>query len=206
MKKGAPTRAELLRNRRLLSRVDHGVELLRRKREALVRELVPLARPAAEARRAIAEAADAAYRAQLEAVAVNGEQSMIAAGWPPRELQVDLDPHRVWGMMVPRLAALPRWHRGLAARGTEPATTGPALFEAANRFEVLADRLLAAAALDLHLRALAEALEKTSRQLHTLEQRVAPQLRTRITEVARALDEREREEHVRLLHLGRHRG
>ncbi|HTM19045.1 MAG TPA: V-type ATP synthase subunit D [Kofleriaceae bacterium] len=198
---GAPTRAQLLRDRRLLARVDHGIDLLRRKREALVRELVPLARPAAEARRAIADAAEVAYRAQLEAMAIHGAGEVTAAGWPPRDLAVELEPHRVWGMVVPRLANLPTWRRGLAARATEPATTGPALFQAANDFEVLADRLLAAAALDLHLRALADALERTSRQLHTLEQRVAPELRARITRVARTLDEREREEQLRLRRL-----
>jgi V/A-type H+-transporting ATPase subunit D len=201
VKAGAPTRAELLASRRLLARVDRGIDLLRRKREALVRELVPLARPAAEARRGIAAAADEAYRAELEALAVHGAGAVTAAGWPPRDLGVELDAHRVWGMTVPHLADLPRWQRGLAARAAEPATTGPAVTTAADRFELLAERLLSAAALDLRLRALARALERTSRQLHTLEQRVAPELRARITTVARALDEREREEHTRLRRL-----
>jgi acetyl-CoA carboxylase carboxyltransferase component len=62
-----PTRAALLQARRLSDRVERGAALLRRKREALVRALMPLARPAAEARRAIAEIAAAAYRAELDA-------------------------------------------------------------------------------------------------------------------------------------------
>lgn len=199
-----PTRAELLRSRRLLARVDKGAALLGRKREALVRELFPLARPAAEARRVIADAATAAYRAELEALAQHGEGMVAATGWPPRELAVDVTVQRVWGLAVPHLGEPPAWDRDLAARATAPGPTGPALFETANRFERLAAELLDAASRELHVRALSQALARTSRQLHTLEQRVAPELRERIAAIGRALDEREREEHTRLRQL-RHR-
>ncbi len=204
--RAAPTRAELLRSRRLLARVEKGAALLARKREALVRELFPLARPAAEARRAIGLAATAAYRAELAALAAHGEAGVAATAWPARELAVEVSVQRVWGLAVPRLGALPTWDRDLAARGTAPGPTGPALFEAANRFERLAAELLDAAARELHVRALGQALARTTRQLHTLEQRVAPELRARIAAIARALDEREREEHTRLRQLRHHRG
>lgn len=200
-----PTRAELLRSRRLLARVNSGASLLRRKREALVRELVPLAMPAVRARRAIAEAADAAYRAELEALAIHEAAGLRATGWPPRELSVDIDVSRVWGVAVPHLGPLPSMERGLGARATDPGTTGPALFETANRFEALTARLLDAASREVHLRALGDALARTSRQLHTLEHRVAPRLHERIDNVSRALDEREREEHTRLRQLLRRR-
>lgn len=197
----APIRAELLRSRRLLARVERGASLLRRKREALVRELFPLAQPAAEARRAIADAATAAYRAELEALVIHGDGAVAATGWPPRELAAEVTVQRVWGVAAPRLDALPVWERDLAARATAPGPTGPALFEAANRFEHLAAVLVDAAARELHVRSLGEALARTSRQLQTLEQRVAPSLRERIAAIAGALDEREREEHARLRRL-----
>lgn len=199
--RAAPTRAELLRARRLLARVERGVALLTRKREALVRELFPLARPAAEARREIADAATAAYQGELAALALHGDGAVAATGWPPRELAVDVDVQRVWGLAVPRLGALPAWERDLAARHTAPSATPPILVDAAGRFERLAASLLDAAARELHVRALGQALGRTSRQLHTLEQRVAPDLRARIAAVTRALDEREREEHTRLRQL-----
>jgi H(+)-transporting ATP synthase subunit D len=196
--RAATTRAELLRGRRLLARVEKGAALLRRKREALVRELFPLARPAVDARRAIAATADAAYRAELEALAIHGEATVAATGAPPRELALDVSVRRAWGVAVPRLADLPVWDRDLAARGTAPGPTGVALFEAANRFERLGAELLDAAARELHVRAIGQALGRTSRQLHTLEQRVAPSLRARIDAIDRALGEREREEQTRL--------
>ncbi|HTJ47267.1 MAG TPA: V-type ATP synthase subunit D [Kofleriaceae bacterium] len=201
--RAAPTRAELLRARRLLDRATQGAALLRRKREALVRALVPLARPAAEARRAIADTAAAAYRAELDALALHGAGGVAATGWPARSIEVELETARVWGVIVPELGEAPRFARGLAARGTAPGPTGTALFEAANRFEALAEQLIDSVAREAHVRALGAALARTSRQLHTLEQRVAPELAARAASIARALDERDREDHTRLRRLRR---
>lgn len=202
--RGAPTRAELLRTRRLLERVEQGASLLRRKREALVRALVPLARPVAEKRQAIADAAAAAYDAELEALAVHGAADVTATGWPARSLDVELEVERVWGISVPTLRDLPVLERDLAMRGTAPGTTSPALFETANRFEALTAQLLEAIAREAHVRALGAALTRASRQLHTLEQRVAPALIARMATVSRALAERDREDYGRLRNL-RHR-
>lgn len=199
--RAAPTRAELLRARRLLDRVHQGAALLRRKREALVRTLVPLARPVAEERRAIADLAASAYAAELDALALHGAAGVEATGWPARVVEVELDVERVWGVVVPTVRDVPVLDRDLAARATAPALVGPAVFEAANRFEALATRLLAAAAREVHVRALGAALARTSRQLHTLEQRVAPELAARVAEVGRALAERDREDQTRLRKL-----
>lgn len=196
--RAAPTRAELLRARRLLERVVRGAELLRKKREALVRSLVPLARPAAEARRAIADTAAAAYRAELEALAIHGAGVVEATGAPPRSIEIDLEIQRMWGVAVPVVSDLPVWERGLPARATAPGATGPALVEAANRFETLMGQLMEAVAREARVRAVGAALARASRQLHTLEQRVAPELAAQITSTTRALDERDREDQTRL--------
>jgi V/A-type H+-transporting ATPase subunit D len=203
--RASPTRSALLRTQRLRDRVDRGASLLRRKREALVRALFPLARPAVEARREIEELADGAYRAQLEAMATEGADAVTATAWPPRELSAELDVAPVWGVPVPHLSALPSFERGLAARATAPGIGGPALFEASNRFETLADKVLVAASRELHLRALGAALSRTSRQVHALEYRVAPRLRDEIAQIRAALDEREREEQTRLRQLRKKR-
>lgn len=199
--RAAKTRAELLRARRLLDRVGRGAELLRRKREALVRALVPLARPAAEARRAVAETAQAAYRAELDAVAVHGPGGVAAIAAPARTVEVELEVQRMWGIAVPVLSALPNWQRGLAARATAPGPTGPSAFEAANRFEALLAQLVDAVAREARVRAVGAALARASRQLHTLEQRIAPELAARIAATTHALDERDREDQTRLRHL-----
>jgi V/A-type H+-transporting ATPase subunit D len=76
----------------------------------------------------------------------------------------------------------------------------------AERFEELMELVLEAAAREVLIRRLGEALAKTSRQVNMLEQRIGPGLNSQITSVQRVLDEREREEHGRLRRLVKSRG
>lgn len=198
-----PTRAELLRAKKLLARVEQGAQLLRRKREALVRAVIPLARPAADARRQIGETAKAAYRAERDALAIHGEAAVAATAWPARTLDLDVEVVRMWGVTVPLLSQVPGFERDLAARATAPSSVGTALFEATNHFELLAAQLLQSLARESQVRALGTALSRTARQLHTLEHRVAPELAESAATIAAALDERDREDQLRLRMLRR---
>jgi len=202
---GAPTRQNLLRSRRRLERVSKGVSLLRRKREALVAELFRIARPAAAQRVSIADRAARAYPALLAALAGEGSAGLRAIGWPVRELQVEIRPAQVWGIPISELLERPPIQRSLAARGTPPGSTGTAPVTAATEFELLIELLLDAANRETLLRRLGEAVSRTSRQVNTLERRIGPDLDHRITLIRRALDEREREEHLRLSRLQRQR-
>ncbi len=202
---GALTRQNLLRCRRRLERVTKGVSLLRRKREALVAELFRIARPAADQRVSIADRAAHAYPALLAALAGEGSAGLRVIGWPWRELRVEIRPAQVWGIPIAELLQRPPIRRSLAARGTPPGSTGTAPVTAATEFEQLIELLLDAANRETLLRRLGEAVSRTSRQVNTLERRVGPDLGDRITLIRRALDEREREEHLRLSRLLRQR-
>lgn len=201
----APTRMNLLRATRRLDRVRKGVELLRRKREALVTELFKLARPAADARVQIEAETKRAYPALLRALATHGRAVLRALGWPGRDIAVDMEPGSVWGIAVSTIVRKPPLARTLAARGTAPGSTGPSAAEATARFEALADLLLDAAPREMLLRRLGQALAQTSRQVNTLEQRLAPTIEGQMTSVRRTLEEREREERLRLRSLVRQR-
>ena len=201
MKGLAPTRMNLLRARRRLERVERGTELLRHKREALVGEVFRHARPAADTRATIEALARDAWPVLLAALAGHGFGELRALGWPLRDLVLELHATQVWGVPVADVTSRPPLRRSLAARGTAPGPTGPAAAEAATRFERLADALLEAAPREMLIRRLGEALGQTSRQVHTLERRLAPSLETDIVRMHRQLDEREREEHFRLKRL-----
>jgi vacuolar-type H+-ATPase subunit D/Vma8 len=84
-----------------------------------------------------------------------------------------------------------------------PAAASGAAGESATAFEELTELLLAAANRESLLRRLGEALNRTSRQVNTLERRLEPTLRGHLTEIRRTLDERERDEHLRLARLMR---
>jgi V/A-type H+-transporting ATPase subunit D len=201
----APTRLALLRARRDLARVRKGAELLRRKREALVGELFRLARPAVDARATIATHVTEAAPVLMAALAEHGRSGLRAMSWPERALTVELRPGVVWGIPVSDIVEKPPVRRTLDARDLVPGSTGPTAADAALRFEMLADLLLDAAPREQRIRRLGEALARTTRQLRTLEQRLAPQLVERIGRVRGMLEEREREEHLRLKHVQRKR-
>ena len=197
----APTRINLLAARRRFGQVQRGASLIRRKRDALVRELFRLARPAADNRAQIAAEFVEAYDALLQAFARHGRSGLRALGWPARSLEVRIEAAQVWGISVSDLAEHSPIRRMVDARGVAPASAGPAATEAAQRFEALTDRLLDAAAAEQRLRRIGDAVAESSRHLRTLEQRVAPALAAQIAVLKRALQEREREEYLRLKHV-----
>lgn len=200
-----PTRLNLLRSRRRLGRVREGADLLRRKREALVRELLARARPLIDERERISRAAAVAYPALVEALAVEGSGGVLASAEPGREVAVTMTSSQVWGLPIASVAEAPRLERTLEARGTAPGPTPPATVEAAAAFETFAQLLVEAAPREMLLRRLGHAVAQTSRQVRALERRVEPALASAVSAMTSLLDEREREEHLRLRHFLRRR-
>ena len=200
-----PTRLNLLRSRRRLGRVREGAELLRRKREGLVRELFARARPLIDERERIGRAAAVAYPALVEALAEEGSGGVLASAEPGREIAVTMMSHRVWGLPVASVAEAPKLERSLEARGTVPGPTPAATVEAAAAFETFTQLLVEAAPREMLLRRLGQAVAQTSRQVRALERRVEPALASAVASMTSLLDEREREEHLRLRHFLRRR-
>ena len=197
----APTRMNLLRARRELTRIVKGIELTRRKREALVSELFAAARPAIDLRQRIATSTTRAATALTHAISAHGVAGLTAAAWPLSEPSIELRPAQVWGIAVSDVINAPTFRRTMDARGLAPALTGPSTAEAAAAYEALTELLVEAAPKEQRVRRLGEALADTTRRLRTLEQRVAPQLTEAIAGVRRQLEEREREEQLRLRHV-----
>lgn len=203
--RSTPTRLNLLRSRRRLERVREGAELLRRKREALVRELLSHAHPAIDARGRIAEQTAVAYPALLEALAREGRYGVRVSADPLPPVAVEMETRRLWGLTLGEVRETPRFQRTLEARGTAPGPTSPATIDAAERFETLARLLLEAAPREMLLRRLGQAVAQTSRQVRALERRVEPALVADVARTTALLDEREREDHLRLRRFLRRR-
>jgi vacuolar-type H+-ATPase subunit D/Vma8 len=102
---------------------------------------------------------------------------------------------------VPIIADVPPVVRALTLREQAPSTPGVAAAEAATAFEHLIERLLETATRELLLGRLGEQLARTTRQVNVLEQRLEPRLRAELTATRRVLEEREREDQLRLRHL-----
>ena len=195
------TRSHLMRSRRRLAQVRKGAALLKRKRESLVDELFGRARTAVTSRESIDAQAREAWKALREALAAQGAEGLAPLGWPTREIEVDLAAVELWGLKVVELAQRPSVVRGLAARGVLPAPGEAAAEEAARGFETLIEQLLEAAPQEHLMRRLGQVLSRTTRLVNTLEQRVAADLAAELSSIRRTLEEREREEHLRVKRL-----
>ncbi len=198
-----PTRSNLLRARAQLERVRKGADAVSRKRQALVGHLFRLARPAINTRAEIGQHVNEAARALLDAVSVCGVDALRAVGRPASNIEVDVTPAQIWGVPVADVSPTSRVRRTLDARGTPPGSTERELVRAADAYETLAELLIAAAPNELRVARLADAVAATSQQLRLLRERVEPRLIGQIAGVTHTLEEREREEHVRLKHLQR---
>lgn len=195
------TRSNLVKLRRRLEQVQKGAALLRRKRESLVTELFSRARPAIDGRKNIDAQANGTWRSLLRALAVRGDAELEALGWPAREVRVELEPVDVWGLHAVDLAAPPVVVRSLEARATAPGPGDAAPVVAATDFERLMELVLEAAPREFLMRRLGHELSRATRLVNTLEQRVATGLTSELGQVRRTLEEREREEHLRLKRL-----
>lgn len=194
------TRSSLMRLSRRLEQVEKGAALLEKRRDALVIQLFARVRPSIDARRGIEHQAALAYRALADALATSGRGDLSAFAWPSRDLHITpLDPAPPAGIAVAgRYAPPPPLVRGTAARALVPGQFDPAAEKAALAFESLLETVLAAAPEEFAIRQLGRALARTVRQVNVLEQRVAVDLAHARAHVRRTLDEREREEAVRL--------
>jgi V/A-type H+-transporting ATPase subunit D len=194
----APTRQNLHALERRLRHVGKGTALLRRKREALVAELFRLARPAVSARASIAASSEKAYPSLLAALSLEGAEGLTSVGRPGRDLRVEMRSAQVWGIAVAEIMDRPPIRRTPHARGVPPGAVSGATTEATAAFEELTELLLDAANRETLLGHLGEALARTSRQVNTLERRLQPALNAHLVTIRRTLEEREREDHVRL--------
>jgi vacuolar-type H+-ATPase subunit D/Vma8 len=91
--------------------------------------------------------------------------------------------------------------RSLAARSVLPGPGEGATQDAAREFETLVEQLLDAAPQEHAMRRLGHALSRTTRLVNTLEQRIAVRLVADLVAIRRTLNEREREEHLRIKRL-----
>ncbi|WP_337843751.1 V-type ATP synthase subunit D [Thermus sp.] len=192
MSQVSPTRMNLLQRRGQLRLAQKGVDLLKKKRDALVAEFFGLVREALEARKALNEAAKEAYSALLLAQAFAGPEAVAAAalGVPPLK-GVEAEVENVWGSRVPRLeVAFPKG-------GLSPATPAQVL-EAQRAFLRYAQALVRVANTETRLKKLGEEIKKTTRRVNALEQVVIPGIRGQIRFIQQVLEQREREDTFRL--------
>ena len=203
MEQISPTRSELLSRRAQIRLARQGADLLRAKREALVREFLSELQRFVDTREALARELALARQGLMRALAVDGPEAVRSAGLASRRaVEIQTSIRSIWGTRIVEVEAdyVPRT---AAERGFSPEASGARIDETAERFEAVVELLLRAAPLDRKLSRLAEEIRRTSRRVNALEQRMLPSLQEQVQYIRGVLDQREREDVLRLKHLKR---
>jgi V/A-type H+-transporting ATPase subunit D len=175
-----------------------GARLLRAKREVLAGELFRLVRDVLEGRARLDAVLLEALKALELARALDGDPALESLAMPAgREIPLQVQVRRVWGVPTPTVSA-PLLQRSADERGTSPTGWGATAVEAARLHEEGLEVLLRIASRELHLARLGEEIQATSRRINALEQILLPALAGEAGRIEGALEERDREDAVRL--------
>ncbi|MBI2972742.1 MAG: V-type ATP synthase subunit D [Armatimonadetes bacterium] len=193
----------LLQRKQQASIATQGVDLLRRKRDALVADFFNIVRKSLAARERLTKACEEAYVMLALAKAWEGGEALEAAAIADRrEVLVDIEVRNVWGTKIPEVE-VKEVRRNLLERGHNPTTTSLRTVESAGNFEEVLRAILEVAATEIKLKKIGEEIKKTTRRVNALEQVVIPRLYGEIRFITAVLEQRAREDVFRLKRIKR---
>ncbi len=205
MEQASPTRTELLTRRAQIRLAQQGADLLKGKREALVREFITELRRFTAERSTLARTLEEASQSLMRCLALDGREAIGSAALAARRaVEVELEEKNIWGIRVSEVAS--DYHANPAGAHRYTVLGASARIEdAAERFQEALEALIKVAPLDRKMRRLAEEIRKTTRRVNALEQRLLPTLAAEVDYIRSVLDQREREDIFRLKRLKRKR-
>lgn len=193
----APTKIELIRIRRSLrvARMVH--KILDDKREVLLKRIDEMIEEANKAREDIWAPLEQVYSSVLDAYMSLGTGTLESvASLTPSAMEVDVNVRRVVDVKVPTLQVSTK--RGIESLSYGFADTNASVDKAAKLIKNLLPGVCKAAEFENAIFSLAKELERTQRLINALEYVIMPQYESAIKFISSSLEEREREEFVRL--------
>ena len=195
------TRMNLMNSRGRLALALEGVELLKSKREALIRDFFRVIDTLIPGREEISEDVQRSMVLAALAKSFEGRHSLQAASLSARrERPLETREINIWGIRVPEIQ-IRSVRRTSEARGILPVDTSPHVMEASESYEALLEKVLNNASHEIRLKRLGEEIRKVNRRINALEQSLIPNLKNQIRGIRDTLQEREREEIFRLKHI-----
>jgi V/A-type H+/Na+-transporting ATPase subunit D len=201
MEQVSPTRTELLNRKAQMRLARQGADLLRGKREALIREFFLEIRKFAHAREALMKSLLDSKHSLMQTLAVDGPEAVASTSLAcQRLIEIETLERNIWGTRFVEVKT-DYAPRPAAERPFGSAGSSVRMIETAENFENTLELILKTAPLDQKLRKLAEEIRKTSRRVNALEQRLLPSLDEQVHYIRGVLDQREREDVFRLKRL-----
>lgn len=151
-----PTRTQLLNRRAQIRLATQGAELLRGKREALVREFLSELSRFNEARDSMRKSLLSAKRALIRALSLDGPEAVASAALAGGAgIEVSLEERNIWGVRVVNVTSAFQRRSAAERRSSDP-DASVRIDESAERFEDVMAEILRVAPLDRKMRLLAE--------------------------------------------------
>lgn len=195
-----PTKIELIRIKRSLAVSRRVYKILEDKREVLLKRLDEMIEEASKARADVWKPLSDAYRALFDAYLRMGPKALEAvASTTPSRIDVTVNMKTIVDVKVPLLAIAEK-KAGLTYGFADTSAT---LDEAARLLRDILPAICKAAEIENAIFRLASELERTQRLINALEYIIIPQHQGAIKMISSTLEEREREEFVRLKHVKR---
>lgn len=193
-----PTKIELIGTRRRLQTAQRVKKVLDDKRDVLLKRLDEMIQQAGKARDEISEPLSDAYLALYDAYLKLGPLRLegTAANTPPM-IEADVKVRRIVDVDVPSITMSER-EMGMTYGFAD---TNVAVDRAARQMRRVLPSIFKAAEFENAIFRLAKELERTQRLLNALEYMIIPRYQSSIRYIQATLEEREREEFVRLKHV-----
>ncbi|MEI6634101.1 MAG: V-type ATP synthase subunit D [Chlamydiota bacterium] len=186
----APTKSNLIKTKTSLAFAREGHELLTKKRDILVAELLGLMAAATNAQRILDEELAGAYAALEEAMLAIGVRGVREASWAVGiTVETRITERRVMGVNLPTVRSTPRGAPPFYAHRP----TSFWLDEAQRRFAVVLKRLDDLAGMRISVIRLAREVKKSIRRVNALEKIYIPDYSDVLKYILDALEESDRE-------------
>ena len=195
MQKIAPTKGNLIAAKNTLRLSQQGYEMLDKKRNILIREMMQLIEQAKEVETKIEETFSRAYKALEGANVLMGinavQQHAHAASF---EESISIDLRSVMGVEIPVVRA--EKSSGRPSYGF--AETSSAIDEASLAFTEVKELTIQLSEIENSVYRLAMNIKKTQKRANALENITIPRYEEIVKEISNSLEEKDREEHSRM--------
>lgn len=195
MQKIAPTKGNLMAAKNTLRLSQQGYEMLDKKRNILIREMMQLIEQAKEVETKIEETFSRAYKALEGANVLMGinavQQHAHAASF---EESISIDLRSVMGVEIPVVRA--EKSSGRPSYGF--AETSSAIDEASLAFTEVKELTIQLSEIENSVYRLAMNIKKTQKRANALENITIPRYEEIVKEISNSLEEKDREEHSRM--------
>lgn len=197
LEKSAPTREQLLSLRRRHDVISKGLDLIKSKREALMKEFFGIVDESIRMRDELTSLLAMAQRGLERARAMNGVAVESFAYGAKRHTTLNIKARNVWGVFIPEIEEV-SLARSLDAMDISPVGESAGVINTAREFEAAAELIVKIASREIRLTRIGEVIKSDSRKINAINEVILPSIKNRIKYIERVLEEREREEIFRL--------